>query len=100
MNEDIEGVWLPEEALVQLLLTSPGEGFISIADAEPPRHAWRHVISPFVGGLIEPAMEYGERRRGPLRSWWKRNFGSVAGFSPAKHTSTWEVRRGGLHGAE
>ncbi len=56
MNEDIDGAWLPNEALVQVLLTAPGEGFISIADAEP-RHAWRHVISPFVGGLIEPAVD-------------------------------------------
>ena len=55
MNEDIEGAWLPDEALVQVFLTSPGEGFVSVAEADI-RQAWRHVVSPFVGGLIEPAV--------------------------------------------
>lgn len=56
MNDAAEGPWLPDEALVQVLLTSPGEGFISVAEADR-RQAWRHVVSPFVGGLIEPAVD-------------------------------------------
>lgn len=56
MNDAAEAAWLPDEALVQVSLTSSSEGYISIADADM-RQAWRHVVSPFVGGLIEPAVD-------------------------------------------
>ncbi|MBA4018600.1 MAG: hypothetical protein C0483_15655 [Pirellula sp.] len=56
MNEAAEDAWLPGEALVQVLLTSPTEGFVSIAEEES-RRAWRYCLSPFVGGMIEPAVD-------------------------------------------
>lgn len=56
MNTEPQGPWQPDEALVQVLLTSPTEGFISIADA-PARRVWRRCVSRFVAGSIEPAVD-------------------------------------------
>ncbi|KAB2661431.1 MAG: hypothetical protein DVB31_12345 [Verrucomicrobia bacterium] len=46
----------PDESLVQLVLTSPESGFLSIAPAPGP-HRWRAAIPPFVGGWIPVASD-------------------------------------------
>lgn len=56
MNAEAESPWLVEEAIVQVLLTSPTEGFVSIADAAT-HHVLRRVVSRFIGGEIEPAVD-------------------------------------------
>lgn len=66
MNAEVEAPWLPGEALVQVVLTSPTEGFISVAD-ESTRNVWRRVISRFVGGEIEPAVD----KQAPSRAFAK-----------------------------
>lgn len=56
MNGEPESPWLADEALVQVLLTSPTEGFVSIADAAT-LGVWRRVASRFSGGELEPAVD-------------------------------------------
>lgn len=56
MNGEPEAAWLGDESLVQVLLTSPTDGFISIAGAAT-LSVMRRVVSRFVGGEIEPAVD-------------------------------------------
>jgi 23S rRNA (cytidine2498-2'-O)-methyltransferase len=46
----------PDTSLAQLLLTSPGRGFLSIAVAPRP-HEWRRVMSPFPKGEVPVASD-------------------------------------------
>lgn len=46
----------PADSLVQLLLTSPEAGWLSVAPAPQP-HAWRQLISPFPKGEIPVASD-------------------------------------------
>ncbi len=46
----------PDEALVQLLLTAPDLGFLSVA-APPTPHQRRHLLSPFPAGEIPVAVD-------------------------------------------
>jgi 23S rRNA (cytidine2498-2'-O)-methyltransferase len=46
----------PDEALVQLVLSQPEHGFLSVAPA-PMLFKQRHVISPFAGGEVELARD-------------------------------------------
>ncbi|MCE9604456.1 MAG: hypothetical protein K8U03_06065 [Planctomycetia bacterium] len=66
MNAEAEATWLDNEALVQILLTSPTEGFVSIVDA-PTRQTLRRCISRFIGGEIEPAVD----KEAPSRAFAK-----------------------------
>jgi 23S rRNA (cytidine2498-2'-O)-methyltransferase len=50
------GAFGPDEALVQVLLTSPEAGFLSIAQAPLP-FAQRHALAHFAGGQIELATD-------------------------------------------
>ncbi|MBL9093974.1 MAG: hypothetical protein JNL96_22340 [Planctomycetaceae bacterium] len=65
-NEQDQGPWLLTEAWAQVLLTSPSEGYVSVVD-EAGRDAWRHVVSPFVAGEIEPAVD----KQAPSRAFAK-----------------------------
>jgi 23S rRNA (cytidine2498-2'-O)-methyltransferase len=42
----------PEDSLAQVLLTSPGEGFISVRPTPLPSQLW-HLVSPFPCGIVE-----------------------------------------------
>jgi 23S rRNA (cytidine2498-2'-O)-methyltransferase len=65
-NEDSTAAWRPNEALVQVLLTAPDAGWISVVDTGE-REAWRYCVSPFVAGRIEPA----EDKLAPSRAFAK-----------------------------
>jgi 23S rRNA (cytidine2498-2'-O)-methyltransferase len=65
-NEESQGPWQADEALVQVLLTAPDAGWISVVDATE-RKAWRYCVSPFVAGRIEPA----EDKLAPSRAFAK-----------------------------
>jgi 23S rRNA (cytidine2498-2'-O)-methyltransferase len=65
-NEDSEAAWRLDEALVQVLLTAPDAGWISVVDAAQ-REAWKYCVSPFVAGRIEPA----EDKLAPSRAFAK-----------------------------
>jgi 23S rRNA (cytidine2498-2'-O)-methyltransferase len=54
------------EALVQLLLTSSDEGYLSVAQAPLP-HSARHLISCFPGGMVSPPLD----RQAPSRAYLK-----------------------------
>lgn len=56
LNVEAEAPWLEGEALVQVALTSPTAGFVSILE-EPTRRVLRRVVSRFIGGAIEPAVD-------------------------------------------
>lgn len=56
----------PRDSLVQLLLTSPNHGFLSVAQAPLP-FAQRHLISPFPKGEVSPATD----RQAPSRAFNK-----------------------------
>ena len=58
--------FLEDEALVQLLLTSPEHGYLSLSRAPLP-FAQRHVISAFPGGEIELASD----KQAPSRAFAK-----------------------------
>jgi 23S rRNA (cytidine2498-2'-O)-methyltransferase len=60
------GPFAEDEALVQLILTSPEEGFLSLARAPLP-HTQRHVVSCFPGGEVALARD----RRAPSRAFAK-----------------------------
>jgi len=55
-----------DEALVQLLLTSPEEGYISVAPAPRP-FEWRHALSCFPGGQLALAVD----KQAPSRAFAK-----------------------------
>jgi 23S rRNA (cytidine2498-2'-O)-methyltransferase len=55
-----------DEALVQLLLTSPEAGYLSVASAPLPFSA-RHVLSHFPGGQVPPAID----KQAPSRAFAK-----------------------------
>jgi len=54
------------ESLVQLLLTTPEQGYLSVAPAPLPFSA-RHLISCFPGGLVAPPVD----REAPSRAYLK-----------------------------
>jgi 23S rRNA (cytidine2498-2'-O)-methyltransferase len=56
----------PEEALVQLVLTSPEDGYLSLGTAPLP-FAERHLISPFPAGQIPLAVD----KQAPSRAFAK-----------------------------
>lgn len=56
MQPEAEAPWLENEALVQILLTSPGEGYFSVCDGAT-RQLMRRCVSRFVGGDLEPAVD-------------------------------------------
>jgi len=56
----------PHEALVQLLLTSPSDGYVSVAQAPLP-YAARHLVSSFPGGEVAPPLD----REAPSRAYLK-----------------------------
>lgn len=58
--------WEPDESLVQVVLTSPGRGWLSIAPAPLPMDL-NHSIWPWVGGVIPVA----EDRSAPSRAFAK-----------------------------
>jgi len=60
------GVFAPEETLVQLLLTAPDHGFLSIARSPVPFER-RHVVSCFPGGQVAPSID----KRAPSRAFAK-----------------------------
>lgn len=51
-----EGTFVEHEALVQLVLTSPEQGFLSVVPAPLP-FVQRHVLSCFPGGEVAPATD-------------------------------------------
>jgi 23S rRNA (cytidine2498-2'-O)-methyltransferase len=53
-------------ALVQLLLTSPEAGYLSVAPAPLP-HAARYLIASFPGGVVSPPLD----RQAPSRAYLK-----------------------------
>lgn len=53
-------------ALVQLLLTSPEQGYLSVAPAPLP-HAASYLVSSFPGGLVSPPLD----REAPSRAYLK-----------------------------
>jgi 23S rRNA (cytidine2498-2'-O)-methyltransferase len=53
---DADGTYRPDEALVQLLLTSPETGFLSIVVAPQP-HVLRHRLAPYPFGEIPVASD-------------------------------------------
>jgi 23S rRNA (cytidine2498-2'-O)-methyltransferase len=61
-----EGPFGEDEALVQLVLTSPDAGFFSLAPAPLP-FAARHSLSCFAGGQVEPATD----KQAPSRAFAK-----------------------------
>jgi 23S rRNA (cytidine2498-2'-O)-methyltransferase len=61
-----EGLFVEDEALVQLVLTSPDAGFFSIAPAPLP-FAARHSLSCFAGGQAELATD----KQAPSRAFAK-----------------------------
>jgi 23S rRNA (cytidine2498-2'-O)-methyltransferase len=61
-----EDMFLESEALVQLVLTSPEQGFLSLAPAPLPFEQ-RHAVSCFTGGHVEPAMD----KEAPSRAFAK-----------------------------
>ncbi len=64
--EDAESPWLPETSLVQLVLTAPDAGLLSVATSPQPDE-WRAVISPFVAGEVPIA----EDKAAPSRAFAK-----------------------------
>jgi 23S rRNA (cytidine2498-2'-O)-methyltransferase len=54
------------QALVQLLLTSPDEGYLSVAPAPLPFEA-RHLVACFPGGVVTPPLD----RQAPSRAYLK-----------------------------
>jgi 23S rRNA (cytidine2498-2'-O)-methyltransferase len=60
------GAFAPETSLVQLVLTTPATGFLSVALAPLP-YAQRHLLSPFPNGEIEIAGD----RSAPSRAFAK-----------------------------
>ncbi|MGC3968686.1 MAG: SAM-dependent methyltransferase [Pirellulales bacterium] len=65
-NDDSEGAWRADEALVQVLLTAPDAGWISVVKADE-RERWRYCLSPWIAGRIEPA----EDKLAPSRAFAK-----------------------------
>lgn len=61
-----EAPFLEQEALVQLILTSPDRGFLSLTAAPWPFEQ-RHAVSFFPGGKVEPATD----KRPPSRAFAK-----------------------------
>jgi 23S rRNA (cytidine2498-2'-O)-methyltransferase len=61
-----EGVFVEDEALVQLVLTSPGEGFLSLARAPLPFRE-QHVVSCFPSGEVPIAVD----KQAPSRAFAK-----------------------------
>jgi 23S rRNA (cytidine2498-2'-O)-methyltransferase len=61
-----EGVFVEDEALVQLVLTSPDQGFLSVAKAPLPFHE-QHVVSCFPGGEVPLAVD----KQAPSRAFAK-----------------------------
>jgi len=66
MQAEAEAPWHNDEALVQILLTSPTTGFVSVCDATT-RLVMRRCVSRFVGGEIEPAVD----KQAPSRAFAK-----------------------------
>lgn len=54
------------DSLVQLLLTSPDAGYLSVAPAPLP-HACQHLLSAFPGGIVSPPLD----RQAPSRAYLK-----------------------------
>lgn len=65
-NGEPSGPWMPDEALVQVFLTSRTMGFISCCDAATRRRL-RRVVSRFVAGHVEPAVD----KQAPSRAFAK-----------------------------
>lgn len=61
-----EADWADDEALVQVCLASPEQGFVSTADADR-RRTWRRCLSRFAGGFVAPA----EDKLAPSRAFAK-----------------------------
>lgn len=61
-----DGVFAEDESLVQLVLTAPEEGFLSVLPAPRPSQQ-RHVISSFPGGQLELASD----KQAPSRAFAK-----------------------------
>lgn len=61
-----DGVFVDDEALVQLVLLSPGNGFLSVAKAPLP-FAEQHLISSFPGGVVPVAVD----KQAPSRAFAK-----------------------------
>ena len=55
-NENSAGPWLTDEALVQVMLTTPNDGYTSVCDAAT-RTRFRRTISRFIAGRVEPAVD-------------------------------------------
>ena len=56
LTEGDDSAWRDGEALVQVCLATPEEGWISIIDAAT-RHRWRRCVSRYAAGRIDPAVD-------------------------------------------
>jgi 23S rRNA (cytidine2498-2'-O)-methyltransferase len=56
IQPNAEAPWAENEALVQILLTSPESGYVSVCDAAT-RRMLRRCVSRFVAGEVEPAVD-------------------------------------------
>lgn len=56
MQPNAQAPWADDEALVQILLTSPESGYVAICSAAT-RRILRRCVSRFVGGDVEPAVD-------------------------------------------
>jgi 23S rRNA (cytidine2498-2'-O)-methyltransferase len=64
--EDAEGPFTPSHSLVQVLLTAPADGFLSVAPAPLP-FAQRHLLSAFPKGEVPIAVD----KQAPSRAFAK-----------------------------